>query len=168
MIHGWIKDDRRALPERLKAKIPLSAPVLVHVLQLIHALFAPSTLGCLLTAAFCLGYGAAFRPCEYLTDASGTPGLHTLQGSLCFFHWVVSPDFFSVTDPSRFPPGLPSHFIALLDSSKHDPLGHRGPRAIARAPSMSALFCCLTQLFTFLHLSSSISPRTSRSSTLRR
>ena len=149
MISGWIKDDRFALPERLKAKIPMSAPVLVHVLQFIHSIFNNTTLGLLLSAAFCLGYGAAFRPCEYLTDASGTPGAHTLTGSLCFFQWVGSPNFSPVTDPTLFPPGYPSHFVALLDSSKHDPLGHGGPRAIARAPH-NATFCCLTRLFTYL------------------
>jgi hypothetical protein len=150
MIQGWIKEDRHALPERLKAKIPMSAPVLIHVLHLLHTLFADSTLGRLLSAAFCLGYGAAFRPCEYLTHANGTAGPHTLRGSLCFFQWVGCPDFFSVTNPTLFPPGLPSHFVALLDSSKHDPLGHGGPRAIARAPTTNAPFCCLTTLFTYL------------------
>ena len=149
MISGWIKDDRFALPERLKAKIPMSAPVLQHVLHLIHSIFADTTLANLLKAAFCLGYGAAFRPCEYLTDAGGHAGPHTLHGSLCFFQWVGCPEFFSVTNPTRYPPGVPSHFVALLDSSKHDPLGHGGPRAIARAPS-SASFCCLTNLFTYL------------------
>ena len=149
MISGWVKEDRSALPERLKAKIPLSAPVLLHVFQLIESLFAQSTLSHLLIAAFSLGYGAAFRPCEYLTDADGTAGPHTLRGSLCFFQWVGSPQFFSVTDPSLFPPGYPSHFVALLDSSKHDPLGHGGPRAIARAP-LNTTFCCLSRLFTYL------------------
>ena len=149
MIAGWIKEDRISLPERLKAKIPMSAPVLVHMLHLIRFLFAESTLGQLLCAAFCLGYGAAFRPCEYLTDANGSAGPHTLQGSHCFFQWVGCPNFFPVTNPTAFPPGYPSHFVALLDSSKHDPLGHGGPRAIARSP-LGAPFCCLSNLFTYL------------------
>ena len=150
MIAGWTKDDRIALPERLKAKIPLSAPVLLHVLQLIGSLFSDSTLARLLKAAFCLGYGAAFRPCEYLTDSSGLSGRHTLRGSLCFFKWIGTPEFFSVTNPSKYPPGYPSHFVALLDTSKHDPLGHGGPRAIARSPKHDSQFCCLSTLFMYL------------------
>ena len=149
MIAGWLSEDRFRLPERLKSKIPLSASVLLHVLSLIDTVFGDTALSRLLAAAFCLGYAAAFRPCEYLTKPSGAPGRHTLLGSLCFFQWAGNPRFFSVTNPALFPPGIPSHFVALLDSSKHDPLGHGGPRAIARAPP-TASFCCLTRLYTYL------------------
>ena len=149
MITGWHNEDRFRLPERLKSKIPLSASVLLHVLSLLDSIFGDTALSRMLSAAFCLGYAAAFRPCEYLTKASGVAGPHTLIGSLCFFQWVGNPSFFPVTNPSAFPSGLPSHFVALLDSSKHDPLGHGGPRAIARAPA-SAQFCCLTRIFSYL------------------
>ena len=149
MISGWNNEDRFRLPERLKSKIPLSASILLHLLSLLDNVFNDTTLGRLLSAAFCLGYAAAFRPCEYLSTPSGAAGRHTLVGSLCFFQWAGNPCFFPVTNPGAFPPGIPSYFVALLDSSKHDPLGHGGPRAIARAPPSSS-FCCLSRIYAYL------------------
>ena len=149
LVHGWRRQDSLNLPQRLKVKIPLTASILPHLFTLIIQLFGTTPLAKLLSAAFALGYAAAFRPCEYLTDAKGEAGTHTLTGHHCFFQWAGKSTFYPVTLPANYPPGLPVFFVALLDSSKHDILGHGGPRAIAIAPPGSP-FCCLTTIFHYL------------------
>ena len=120
LIAAWKKDDMKDRPQRLSAKIPLSADLMWRLFEYLTSWLAgsPDILR-LYIAAFSLGFGLGLRTGEYLqsfcpntvhtsipSDPSevtedGPYPNHVLHGESCFFKWAHDEKFYPVTIPFR-------------------------------------------------------------------